>query len=69
MTGHDLVKRVKTENIHINDIKNGDVILHDGKERTVNDSNIRRCDFMGVSVFGDCYNLGNKHVIKVIKGA
>ena len=45
-------------------IRAGDVILHDGKEMTVGRKDIARSSFMGISIFGDCYNLGYKKVFK-----
>ena len=51
--------------VHISTIKIGDTVLHNGKLRTVCKRVIRRCPFMGISLWGDCYNLGYKPVIKV----
>lgn len=44
-------------------IRNGDVILHNGKEMTVNNSDITT-GFFGVCIFGDSYNMGRKKVLK-----
>ncbi len=52
--------------VHISQIRNGDTILHYDKIKTVNDCNIKRCDFMGITIFGDSYNLGYKSVKKII---
>ena len=53
--------------VHISTISIGDSILcPDGKERTVSKGNIKRSEFMGISIFGDTYNLGTKPVKKVI---
>jgi hypothetical protein len=35
--------------------------------KTVSGNNIKRCSFMGVSLFGDSYKSGNQQVIKVTK--
>lgn len=51
--------------VHISEIKSGDTILHEGKMQTVCNSNIKH-GFMGISIFGDSYNLGNKLVTKII---
>lgn len=60
------VKRIIKE-VHISTISIGDSILcPDGKERTVSKGNIKRSEFMGISIFGDTYNLGTKPVKKVI---
>jgi hypothetical protein len=50
--------------VHKSAIRNGDVILHNGKEMTVCGSDITNNDFMGVCIFGDSYHLGNKKVLK-----
>ena len=44
---------------HISEIKQGDTILHQGKMMTVCNSDIKIGSFMGTSVFGDSYRLGN----------
>lgn len=46
------------------EIKHGDVILHNGKEMTVSRENIKFSSFMGRTIFGDSYNLGNKKVLR-----
>lgn len=56
----------KLISVNIKDIKPGDTIFHNGHDRTVCRNNIKSCPFMGVSVFGDSYNAGNKKVTKVI---
>lgn len=62
----DLTK-YKTIQTHISNIKPFDTILHtDGLIRTVSNSNIKQDKFMGVSLFGDSYNLGYKLVTKII---
>lgn len=58
--GVEIVKK------HIRDIRAGDVVRHDGKDRTVGIKDIKHCDFMGVSLFGDTYNLGHKLVDLVV---
>lgn len=44
-------------------IRNGDVILHNGREMTVNSSDITT-GFCGICIFGDSYSLGRKKVLK-----
>lgn len=51
--------------VHISTIKIGDTILHDGEVRTVGGNNIKHSGFMGISLFGDSYNLGYKLVTKI----
>lgn len=53
-------------NVHISSIQPGDVIYHDGADRTVCEKDIKQCRFMGTTVFGDSYHSGHKQVIKVI---
>ena len=52
--------------VHISTIKAGDTIIHNGEVKTVSGNNIKYCSFMGVSLFGDSYNLGHKLVTKII---
>lgn len=54
----------KTE-IHIDAVKAGDTILHNGVLTTVCKTDIRISTFMGCTIFGDSYALGSKPVIKV----
>jgi len=50
--------------VHISQIKTGDVIERDGKETTVCRHNIKRSEFMGITLFGDSYTLGLRPVKK-----
>lgn len=54
-----------TQKVHISSIKIGDTILHNDEIKTVCKRVLKKCDFMGVSLFGDSYNLGHKPVIKI----
>lgn len=55
---------------HIKNIRVGDTINHNDKIVTVCETDIKRCDFMGLTIKGDSYNLGYKIVNKLqIKGA
>lgn len=47
------------EEVHISTIQAGDTILHNGLIRTVGNVNIRHSSFMGITLFGDSYRLGN----------
>ncbi len=50
----------EVEEVHISTIQAGDTILHtDGLIRTVCNVNIRYSFFMGITLFGDSYRLGN----------
>jgi len=57
---------MKTEKVHISRISAGDVILHNDKEMTVCEKDIKRDDFMGFTLFGDSYKLGRALVTKVL---
>lgn len=50
---------------HISLVFVGDTVLHNGVERTVCANDIKRCAFMGVTLFGDSYSLGHRPVIVV----
>lgn len=51
---------------HISTIRPGDTIMHDNAITTVSGNNIKSDAFMGTTIFGDSYRLGNKLVEKVI---
>ena len=51
--------------VHISTIVGGSTILHDGHLRTVCNSNIKRSEFMGITIFGDSYRLGQDPVKRV----
>ena len=51
---------------HISTISVGDVVEHNGKLMTVGDGDMKRSEFMGVSIFGDSYRMGNKPARLVI---
>lgn len=55
------------KNEHISNIKCGDLVEHAGKIVTVGNNHIKYCDFMGYTLFGDSYALGNRPVKKVVK--
>lgn len=64
--GVKMIDDVKLEPVHISQISAGDTIERDGKLTTVNSNHIKRDSFMGITLFGDSYNLGNKPVYKVV---
>jgi len=57
--------RYKTENKHIDEIRSGDYVLHNEEVVTVGRRDIKLSEFMGTTLFGDCYHLGTKPVKKV----
>lgn len=52
--------------VHISAIKNGDTIIHNGELKTVCTQDIRKSTFLGTTIFGDSYHLGQMPVIKII---
>ena len=52
--------------MHIAAIRPGDTVIHDGVEKTVSGTDIKRDGFMGKTVFGDSYRLGRQLVRVVI---
>lgn len=48
--------------VHIDDIRVGDVVEIDGVLKTVSHENIRKGGFMGSSLWGDSYRMGTKLV-------
>ena len=47
-------------------IRQGDIVIHNGVEKTVSGNDIKKDSFMGTSIFGDSYNNGHKLVRVVI---
>jgi len=57
----------KIVEVHISEINPGDTILHrDNLVYTVGNNSIKS-GFMGITLFGDSYNLGTTLVKKVVK--
>jgi len=54
-----------TEQVHISQIRVGDTIMHNGVMTTISSNNIKRSEFMGISLFGDTYNLGYKLITRI----
>jgi len=54
------------EDTHISQIRVGDTVEHNGEIKTISGTNIKRCSFMGTSIFGDSYRIGRIPVKKVI---
>ena len=52
------------EKVHISEIRVGDTILHNNEVKTVSGNNIKYNSFMGITLFGDSYNLGYRLVAK-----
>lgn len=53
------------EFVHISQIRAGDVVRHNGKDMTVGNNNLKRSEFMGVTLWGDSYKSGYQKVARV----
>lgn len=51
---------------HITDIRPGHTVEHEGNLITVGERFIKRCPFMGVSLYGDTYALGTRLVKRAL---
>lgn len=51
---------------HTQNIRAGDIVIHNDKEQTVCGKDIKHDSFMGTTLFGDSYHLGYKPVKKKI---
>lgn len=51
--------------IKLSELKIGDIVIHNGVEKTVTKQNLKRSEFMGTTFEGDSYNLGIKLIEKV----
>ncbi len=60
------MSNVEIKSVHISKISIGDTIEFCGKIRTVSGNNLKKDSFMGITLFGDSYNLGTKLVDKVV---
>jgi len=52
---------------HISDLRIGDTVLHAGRVVTVGRENLKRDQFMGVTLYGDSYRLGRLPAIRLVK--
>ena len=55
-----------TELIHISLVDIGDIIRHDGRDRTICKKDIGKVELLGRTIWGDSYWAGNKPVIRVL---
>lgn len=54
-----------TKQVHIDTLKIGDAVIHDGKTRTVGKENLKKLNGIGTTLYGDSYRLGQLPVAKV----
>lgn len=58
------MKRI--EKVHISRVAVGDVVIHEGVEKTVCSENLKTGFFMGTTLFGDSYHLGHRLVSRIL---
>jgi hypothetical protein len=51
--------------VKLSELKIGDIVIHNGVEKTVTKRNLKYSKFMGTTFEGDSYNLGTKLIQKV----
>ena len=56
---------MKTEEVHISEIKVGDTIIHHGQRRTICRRAFGHDPFVGALLWGDSYNMGHIKVKRV----
>lgn len=56
----------EVKDVHISTIKAGDTIVVDGELKTVTNSNIKRDELLGITLFGDSYVAGRIPVKKAV---
>jgi len=61
-----MIEKFGTEQVHIDTIRFGDTVIHNGAMRTVSKTFISYGGFMGTSLWGDSYHSGYKSVTKVL---
>lgn len=54
------------EKVHISQIKQGDIVYHDGQSKTVGKGSLKYDSFAGYTLFGDSYLLGRELVIRFV---
>lgn len=52
--------------LHVSLIRPGDLVLHNGVERTVCQKDLTKIEGMGRALFGDTYALGTKPVTVIV---
>jgi len=57
---------METKQVHINDLKSGDTVVHAGVVKTLTSCNIGGDKFIGRTIWGDSYHAGNKPVELVV---
>ena len=55
----------QSEYVHISSIVPGDTIRYNGHLKTVCKSDIKKSEFMGLTIFGDSFKLGYQLIEKI----
>lgn len=45
---------MKTETVHMDTLRPGDTVMLGGRMHTLSRLNLKRCPFVGATVYGDC---------------
>lgn len=56
----------KTEWVHADDVKHGDTIIFNGEWKTVSRKFIKKCPFMGTTIYGQPFIESNRTVERVL---
>jgi hypothetical protein len=56
--------RTMFKNTHIQDLRQGDLVIVDGEQRTIGRDALKRDSFTGLTLWGDSYRLGTRLVPK-----
>ena len=51
--------------VKLSDLCVGDIVIHNGIEKTITKNNLKHSKFMGTTFEGDSYNLGTKLIEKI----
>lgn len=61
-----MTDKFQTEQVHISEIKIGDVVVVGGEAKTVGKLDIKEDAFMGRTLYGDSYKLGTQTIARAI---
>ncbi len=61
-----MINKFQTEQVHISDIKVGDVVVIGGEAKTVGKLDIKEDAFMGKTLYGNSYKLGTQTIARAI---
>jgi len=58
---------METKQVHISEIKVGDIVVHNGEVKTITPEYLKYDSFLGHRIFGDSYCCGYRPVTLVTK--